>query len=194
MRLRLSSGNGRPACDRERGRRHHAGGGAASAAKLCWCSEDCARELGQQDKGRDGDADHAGRLQIERVHLGAQPLREVGVLNLLQAAAVDVPNAALPDVSQTLLRGAQVAVRKEERRCDGETRERRRFGSQQPDGEGRRADGERAASHSAPLALGRVNVGEVDCGLLAQSRTFRGVWHCRRIHLPLQHAEEYLPV
>ena len=56
-------------------------------------------QFGQDDKERDGDADDLSGLQVEGVDLGAQARGEVGISNLLQAGAVDVPDAALPDVS-----------------------------------------------------------------------------------------------
>ena len=57
------------------------------------------KQFGQDDEERDRDADDLGRLQVEGVDLVAQARGEAGVLNRLQARAVDVPDAALPDVS-----------------------------------------------------------------------------------------------
>lgn len=56
-------------------------------------------ELGQDNKERDCDADDLGALKIEGIDLRAQPRGEVSILNLLEAGAIDVPDAALPDVS-----------------------------------------------------------------------------------------------
>ena len=57
------------------------------------------KELGQDDECKDEGADDLRRLKVEVIHLRAKLRGEHGILNLLEAAAVDVPNAALPDVS-----------------------------------------------------------------------------------------------
>ena len=57
------------------------------------------KQLGQDDKEQGDSHGNDGGLQIERVDLVANLLREVGVLDLLEARAVDVPNAALRYVS-----------------------------------------------------------------------------------------------
>jgi len=46
-----------------------------------------------------GREDDGGRLEIEVVDLGAQARRQASIFDFLQARTVDVPNAALPDVS-----------------------------------------------------------------------------------------------
>ena len=60
-------------------------------------------ELGHDHKEQHQDADDLGRLQVEGVDLCTQLGGEGRVLNLLQAGAVDVPNAALR--SDTVHRG-----------------------------------------------------------------------------------------
>ena len=57
------------------------------------------KQLGQDDEERHRDADDLGRLQVEGVDLGAEARGEVGVVDGLEAGAVDVPDAALPNVS-----------------------------------------------------------------------------------------------
>ncbi len=57
------------------------------------------RDFGQDDEGGGGRGDDLERLQVEGVDLVANGGREGLVLNLLQASAVDVPDASLPDVS-----------------------------------------------------------------------------------------------
>ena len=57
------------------------------------------KELWQDDECKDEGADDLRRLKVEVIHLRAKLRGEHGILNLLEAAAVDVPNAALPDVS-----------------------------------------------------------------------------------------------
>ena len=63
------------------------------------CTKSILKELGQDDKCKDEGADDLRRLKVEVIHLRAKLRGERGILNLLEAAAVDVPNAALPDVS-----------------------------------------------------------------------------------------------
>ena len=50
--------------------------------------------------GRGGDRDGDGGRLVERVYLVPNLLRHALVLNLLQAGAVDIPDAGLRDVSQ----------------------------------------------------------------------------------------------
>ena len=58
-----------------------------------------SEQLGQDNKEQgDSGGDNTG-LQVECVHLVANSLREIGVLDLLEAGAVDVPNATLRYVS-----------------------------------------------------------------------------------------------
>ena len=56
-------------------------------------------ELGEHDVQQRAGGDDRRRLEVERVHLGPQPRRQAWVLDFLQAGAVDVPDAALRDVS-----------------------------------------------------------------------------------------------
>ena len=63
------------------------------------CTKSILKELGQDDECKDEGADDLRRLKVEVIHLRAKLRGERGILNLLEAAAVDVPNAALPDVS-----------------------------------------------------------------------------------------------
>ena len=55
--------------------------------------------LGDGNVEQGGREDDGGRLEIEVVDLGAQARRQVSIFDFLQARTVDVPNAALPDVS-----------------------------------------------------------------------------------------------
>ena len=81
-------------------------------------SEELRRDDEEQREGA-GDLD---RAEVQGVDLGADLPRQVGVLDLLEARAVDVPDAALPDVSQARLVRLEVPVRQEQRRTDGDTR------------------------------------------------------------------------
>ena len=63
------------------------------------CTKSILEELGQDDECKDEGADDLRRLKVEVIHLLAKLRGERGILNLLEAAAVDVPNATLPDVS-----------------------------------------------------------------------------------------------
>ena len=56
-------------------------------------------ELGHDHEEQRDDGADLGGLQVEGVDLGAEARREVVILNLLQPTAVNVPDAALPDVS-----------------------------------------------------------------------------------------------
>ena len=57
-------------------------------------------EEGGQRRVEERDDGHVGAgLQVEGVDLGAQPGRDGRVVDRLEARAVDVPDAALPDVS-----------------------------------------------------------------------------------------------
>lgn len=64
-----------------------------------WCRARLLHELRKDHKARDESTDDEGRTGVEVVDLGAKLQSEVDVLNLLQPRAIDVPNAALPDVS-----------------------------------------------------------------------------------------------
>ena len=57
------------------------------------------QDLWDGDVEQGGREDDGGRLEIEVVDLGAQARRQVSIFDFLQARTVDVPNAALPDVS-----------------------------------------------------------------------------------------------
>ena len=58
-----------------------------------------SEERGQGDECEHERDDDLGRAKVEVVDLGAQPARQVLVLDLLQPGAVDVPDASLRDVS-----------------------------------------------------------------------------------------------
>ena len=58
-----------------------------------------SEELGRDDEEQREGAGDLDRAEVQGVDLGADLPRQVGVLDLLQARAVDVPDAALPDVS-----------------------------------------------------------------------------------------------
>ena len=53
----------------------------------------------QRDEDEGGEADRRGGARVERVNLGAQAGGEGGVLDPLETRAIDVPDAALCDVS-----------------------------------------------------------------------------------------------
>lgn len=57
------------------------------------------QELRQCDEEKRSDGDDDGRARIERVHLRPEAGSEVWVLDLSNSRSIDVPNAALPNVS-----------------------------------------------------------------------------------------------
>lgn len=66
---------------------------------VCVPDGSLGQKLGQDNEEQGEGAHDGGGLQVEGVDLVAQPRGKARVLNRLQAGAVDVPNAALPDVS-----------------------------------------------------------------------------------------------
>ena len=88
-----TSGGMPPRCSRVSACRHHFDGPGTRGARVY--SEELRRDDEEQREGA-GDLD---RAEVQGVDLGADLPRQVGVLDLLQARAVDVPNAALPDIS-----------------------------------------------------------------------------------------------
>lgn len=65
--------------------------------RLCLCEQ--LGGLGHQHKEEGRDRAALGSLQVKGVHLFENLLGERRILNLLQAGAVDVPNAGLRDIS-----------------------------------------------------------------------------------------------
>eukprot|EP00325_Prymnesiales_sp_UTEX-LB-985_P030586 CAMPEP_0174723230 /NCGR_PEP_ID=MMETSP1094-20130205/40416_1 /TAXON_ID=156173 /ORGANISM="Chrysochromulina brevifilum, Strain UTEX LB 985" /LENGTH=105 /DNA_ID=CAMNT_0015924239 /DNA_START=258 /DNA_END=575 /DNA_ORIENTATION=+ len=56
-------------------------------------------ELRHDHEGRRENGNNLGLMQIEVVNLRAKPGSEARVVDGLHSAAVDIPNASLPDVS-----------------------------------------------------------------------------------------------
>ena len=84
------------------------------------------QKFGHGDIEQGGDGDDSSRARVERVHLGPQSGCEEMVLDPLQARAVHVPDAPLPDISEALPRRCEVPVREEERWRNGDACQRRR--------------------------------------------------------------------
>ena len=99
-------------------------------------------ELREDHKEQRGNADDDGGLGVESVDLVADARGEAGVLDALQASAIDVPDAALPDVSQTRLSGREETIREEERRRDRHARQCWHLAGDEPHAKSRRQHGQ----------------------------------------------------
>ena len=74
-------------------------GARSCVAAVGICAAALLKERGQRRVDKRGDGDVDARLEVEGVDLVAQPGSDGGVLNGLDARAIDVPHSALPDVS-----------------------------------------------------------------------------------------------
>lgn len=91
-------------------------------------------ELGHSNEQQGGESDGNSRVSVEGVYLCSQLASERSIVDALQAGAVDVPDAALPYISQALAGRCEETVGEKGGRRDRQPDQRCHIGCQEASG------------------------------------------------------------